>query len=282
MFSATHFSYDGVYSGVYGLQIASFNSQSVETTSVFAPTVQSVKSAFGERFFISGAKVEQPPEYQFQIISEDFIDDVNRRKIITWLSKRNSYKKLKIFQRDLESYYYRCIFTVINPIYVNGRCHGFEVTARFDSEYAYGAKTIQTITASSDGTIGSIINHSDALDRLVYPKIIITTPSDYTGENITIQNTTIDGIPLILYGKEGNKNNGTQVIDASKTIVIDGELKKFYEIQNGSNISPTALYLSNCNKQWIGLKNGSNTIKVTCEKPVTVTVECQSYVLIGF
>ena len=138
MFSATYFTYDGTHSSVFGLQMLDFNDESVTETTAFSPVLTLNKTKASKRFFFGGIYYDQAPQHTFSVISATEVDDAKRRKILSWLVGRNSFKKLVIHQADLENYWYNCIFTNVDIIYIQGVCHGFRLTATFDSPYQYG------------------------------------------------------------------------------------------------------------------------------------------------
>lgn len=256
MFNATYFTYDGIYSGDYGIQIASLESDNIETTSVFAPTLSLSKGARSKRFFYSGIQYEDSPEYQFSILSEREIPDTERRKILSWLVGRKEFKKLRIHQQEFDDVYFNCIFTAADIVYVRGRCFGFTVTAKFDSPYCYGKPTKKTITCTA-GTPAAltIYNKSDVLDDYVYPTITFS-------ENVSIRNIT-----------DGSRVTSYSGVKSLETITIDGELKIVNSNLGGDK-------LSNFNLNWLRLKPGKNELEITGQGEVTIT--CPQYLLLGF
>lgn len=260
MFNATDFTYDGVYSGTYGLKIASFNSDTVEDTAVFAPTFNITKSARSRRFLHNGITYEEAPEYTFSIISETPISDLQRREILTWLVARNDFKKLQIHQTEFEGYYYKCVFSTVDMIYVCGRCHGFTVTAKFDSIFAYGRPKV--INVNGDGSMQTfkIINSSDIPDDYVYPIVSFTMSES---GNVTILNTS--EVVQAAFQFTGLSN--------TEQITVDNELKIIESTKGGDR-------LSHFNKNWLRLQHGVNILQITLKGTMTITVP--TYAMIGF
>lgn len=263
MFSASYFTYDDVYSGVYGLRIASFKSDSVEETSVFAPSFKAMKSVGGNRFFHNGIDYTNAPEYRFTILCENPISEVVRREILAWLTCTSRYLKLQIHQPDLENCYYMCVFTNIDIIYFLGDCVGFNVTANFDSQYAYGKS--QKIKSSCDGAekLVKLINKSDITDTFTFPIVNFTVKGQVGGKSISIENKSL---PMNLPFEFKGLNTG-------ETISVDNELKII-------NSSVTGDRLSCFNKNWLRLKKGVNELKILAKGDVEII--CPTYVLIGF
>ncbi|MFA5625855.1 MAG: phage tail domain-containing protein, partial [Bradymonadales bacterium] len=179
MFSATYFTYGGVYSKHMGLLIASFDAENIETTPVFSPVFQTPKSARARAFSHGGVKYEAPPQYQFTILSEQHISADARREILSWLVGRGEFQSLYLHQAQFENIEYRCVFTDTSIVYAGGQCRGFTVTAMFDSQFCYGEPYKKTFTG--DGTQYeeiTVVNHSDTIDGYVYPVVTIS-PSGF-------------------------------------------------------------------------------------------------------
>lgn len=260
MFNATYFTYDGVYSGAYNLKIASFDSETVEDTAVFAPTLNITKSARARRFLHNGIEYDDAPEYTFSIISQEAISDAQRREILTWLVGRNDFKKLQMHQPEFEDYYYNCVFTSADLIYVRGRCHGFTVTAKFDSIFAYGRPKKITVTGTGTTQTVKIVNNSDIPDDYIYPIVTFTMTEE---GNVTILNTS-EAVQAE-FKFTGARN--------TETITVDNELKIIESTIGGDRLS---LF----NKNWLRLQHGVNVLQITLKGTMTITVP--TYAMIGF
>lgn len=263
MFNATHFTYDGVYSGDFGLQIATFDGNSVEESVVLTPTVNVIKTSLGKQFLHNGFTYEEAPEYTFSIISKKTIPiDINR-EILNWLANKNSFRRLQIHQPNLEQYYYNCVFTNINMIYVHGRLVGYKVTAKFDSIYGYGVPRVVRVQGTGVEQTISVYNESDIVEGYVYPTIEFNIMSDVGEESLSVVNTSEDyERPFTFKG-----------INANETIIVDNELK----IISGENGGDK---LSCFNYNWLRLKRGKNNLKITLNG--TLKIKIPTYVLIGF
>lgn len=258
MFSATYFTYDGVFSGEYGLMIADFDVEPVVETAAFSPVLNAIKPADSHRFFHGGIKYDTPPTHRFSVISEQAIPDVLRREILAWLVGRNEFKKFKVHQPDLEDYYYNCVFTDVDIIYINTRCHGFRVTANFDSPYARGESTVIKIPGGAPSAIVTV--DSDVVDGYVYPIV------EFYGDGITIVNETDNG-----------RNFGILRQSPSGQWRIDNELRRI--TFNGSASSFALGRLGG--KVWFRLRRGINDLMlVGNDEGVTITIP--RYVMMGF
>ena len=286
MFNATYFTYDGVYSGQYGLMIADFDDSAVIETAAFSPSLNTIKPSRLNRFLYNGLTYETPPQHPFSIISQYPIEDVMRRKILSWLVAREGFKVLKIHQTDLERYYYRCIFTDIQIIFVNGNCHGFRVTANFDSPYQYGEPVSSGLINGSANI--RLYNYSDIPDNYVYPIVkfdaVENTPITLDADNtlsawiesfnnrnikcyLDIVNTTDSTTRH--FALAGN-NPATYLVN--KNITIDNEIK---HISGGSHG-----LLKYFNKNWLRLRPGVN--ELTIKTNGRVEIICPTYVKLGF
>ena len=258
MFSATYFTYDGEYSGNYGLMIADFNNNPVIETATFSPVLNTYKPSITHRFFNNGIMFEAPPQHQFSIISETPIPDFLRRKILSWLVARDSFKKLIIHQPDLQDYYYKCIFTDTSLIFVNGQCHGFRLTANFDSVYQYGIPNELVVTG--DGSVKSevIINDSDIIDDYVYP---------------TVKFSSLSGGIDIINKTDAQRTFSFSGLQPNEEIMVDNELKYIKSSLEKER-------LSSFNKNWLRLKKGINRLEIKINGQVTIT--CPTYAMMGF
>lgn len=266
MFSATYFTYDGTHSSVFGLQMLDFNDESVTETTAFSPVLTLNKTKASKRFFFGGIYYDQAPQHTFSVISATAISDTARKGILSWLVGRNEFKKLVIHQEDLENYWYNCIFTNVDIIYINGVCHGFRLTATFDSPYQYGEPSVfQTKLPKNVAGLGLTVTNNSALpDQYIYPTIEI---KDVVSSEITIVNHEDYGKVLKLTG-----------LHTGDTIIVDGELRTINSAQGYK-------YLGGCNKKWLRLKPGGTailTIGGECSDTGYVKVTIPTYVMIGF
>jgi hypothetical protein len=204
MFNATYFTYDGIHSGAYDLRIANFDADNVETTSVFAPELRVAKPTNLNKFFHSGIEYDKPLECGFSFIREQPIVTAERETILSWLVGRKEFKKLQIHQPDLENYYYNCVFTNVDIIYVNGHCRGFKVVAKFDSPYCCGSPSVTAMAGDGDEEVEiTLENMSSSLDNYTYPSVeFIADKQDYTQGLLF---TKIDGGYMVGVGTAFNE-----------------------------------------------------------------------------
>lgn len=259
MFTATNFTYDGKYSGDYGLKIMSFDANPQEETAYVVPTITTGKPTRSKRFFYEGMNYDNPPTYEFSVVSENPIPEESQRDILNWLDSRKGFRKLNIYQNGLTDFTYNCIFTVTSTIYHVGFCVGYNLSAQFDAPFQYGKPTTKTITGNTSDTNKLVVrNKSDVIDDYVYPTITINKPG---GDRLTIFNVTDNDTT-----KEARKFQLVVPKDSASDaisyypIVIDNELKIFKQnVGVGSNL------LNGFNKQWLRLLRGNNNLQVLWE-----------------
>lgn len=268
MFNALYFEYDGVFSGDYGLRIADMKNSKTETSPVATLTANTVKPSKKRKFVYYGVECNSPPTRTFQILAETPISDVVRREVISWLLGRGEFKKLVIYQPDLRDYYFNCIFSNVSLIYLHGNCIGFELTATFDSIYAYGQPKSYTITGNGSEQTIEVFNESDIIDDYVYPTVsfrMTRALPDQDGDGktkaISIINTT-DSTTREFYFTELSSNT---------EYAVDNELKIISPRQGN--------LLGSFSKKWLRLHKGRNILKIKINGEVTI--ECPQYAILG-
>lgn len=264
MLKATDFTYDGVFSGVYGIQIASFDGSVVEETAYITPTLTMVKPSKSKQFYYLSSKYEEAPTFEFSILSEKPIPDSVQRSILVWLDNRKGFKPLIIHQPEFETYTYNCIFNVVSIIYHASRCVGFKLRATFDSPYHYELSKTVHETAQGEEKEVVIYNNSDIIDDYVYPTVTFKLGENGTG--IEIYNNTDDP-----YHQRGfifeNLTPKTEVIVNNETkTIISRRRDDYFDKFNGL--------------KWLRLVKGKNVLKVKIDGEVTIT--CPQYAKIRF
>lgn len=259
MFTATYMIYNGIHSASYGLRIASFDNESLEETTISSPNISTSKSKYMNRFVITNVQEDATPEVEMTLVSEVLIDELTRRKIITWLRGGKDFQKMIVERPNCEDVYYMCKFRDIRELKVNGHCVGFKMTAVFDSPFQYGIDTTAELKDDNyDNKIVRIMNRSDFTDEYVYPQVSFKLSS---GNSIKIINLSDDTQREFVMS---NLPTGVQ-------ITIDNELKIIY----GEGVT-----LANFNKNWLRLVKGKNRLKVTLQGELQIS--CPQIVSTGF
>lgn len=255
MIGAVYFTYAGVFSGSYGLKIADFDSSNIGENQAFSPSLSLLKTPSKIRFYHGGLEYNEPVSFEFSVISENVIPHELRTSILSWLVGRGSFLPLRFHDDSLESFTYYCVFTESSTIYVNGACHGFKLTATFDSPFARGEST--SVTTTSGANHVSILNRSDLFYRYTYPVV------EFTGGSIDIVNLTDDI----------SRHFTMSGFNQSDVVTVDNEVKTITCSTPGDNLSKFT------SKHWLRLRPGSNTLLVVSNGDVTIT--CPRYAMIG-
>ena len=263
MFNGLTFTYDSISSTTHGVKILDFEGIGKFSTNILSASVSTTKPAMSPRFFRVGSTTETPPQFELTIISETSLDDTKRRAILSWLYNRGDFKTFQVNQTDLTNYYYKCIFSSVDAIYINGKCYGFSLTGILDSPYQYGVPTTSSTTVTVGGQMASISNNSDIPDGFVYPKITITKPA--TSEPATV---TISRYSTAEY-------TTFAVNAAAETLTVDCELKT---IKSNIRTYP----MSGFSGSWLRLAKGSNSLQLYAPSGTTIAIECPNYALVGF
>ncbi len=256
MFNATYFRYDGQWSGTYGLQIVDFNTEFVQETDAFSPTLSLQKVPGSLRFFHGGIEYDSAPTCEFSVVSEQELTGDIRSIILSWLIGRKEFKPMCFEDGDNDEFVYYCVFTSAKTIWVNGRCHGFRLTAQFDSPFARGESTVVSV-GSGTHTV-EIRNKSDITDGYTYPTV------QFTGGAVDIVNTSDDMYRHFTFSG----------LNPSEIITVDNEVKHISSSQRGEKLSNFT------SKNWLRLRSGINTLSIVSSGSVTIT--CPYYAMIGY
>jgi phage-related protein len=259
MVYSTYFTYDGVFSAQYGLQIAEFNGlvpQSVEENEAFSPTLSVLKAPSLRRFYHGGISYEDTPTCEISVVSEAVIQPWVRREILSWLVGRNEFKPLQFHSDNYKGFTYYCVFTNASIIYINGECHGFKLTANFDSPFARGEPTIVE-TTSGTHTV-TIMNKSDIRDGYIYPTV------QFQGASLSIINSTDSATRAFTFSD----------LENDETVIVDCETHIIKSNKSGEKYSKFT------SKNWLQLRPGVNSLSITSAGNVRVT--CPWYAMIGF
>ena len=266
MLNATTFTYDGIFSGIYGLLIASIDQENVQDTQPFNFTIHAAKTHKRKRFSFAGIENEEMPQFEFSVISETPIPDIIRRELLRWLVGRNGFRKLQFHQADYNDVEFNCIFAQTGLKYINGNCHGINLTATFDSPYAYGRSSKKTIISDgSDWVTVKLVNDSDIVDDYIYPNVKFSAKDLIENKSISIINTSDPANPQRVF------EFGSSV--SAETIEIDNELKIITSNIGGDK-------LTSFNKNWLRLVRGVNILHIRING--TVTIEWPTLIQIGF
>ena len=256
MFSATYFRYDGRWSGEFGLQIVDFDSNDVVESEVCTLTPTFQKASGSIRFLHGGIDCDSPPSCEFSVISEIEINAEMRSDILAWLVGRKQFKQLQFEGSDSDDFVYYCIFTSVKTIWVNGRCHGFRLTAQFDSLYARGNPTQVTVESGTHEI--QLFNKSVINDSYTYPTV------QFAGQSVDIVNKTDDTSRHFTFSG----------LSSGEIITVDNEARYIASNKSGEKLGKFT------SKKWLRLVSGNNNLTIVSSGSVTIT--CPYYVMIGY
>lgn len=256
MFNAKHFRYDGEWSGTYGLQIVDFDENTVRETDAFSPQLSLLKVPGSIRFFHGGVEYNSAPTCEFSVLSEKELTGDLRSIILSWLIGRKEFKPITFEDGDNDKFTYYCVFTSAKTIWVNGYCHGFRLTAQFDSPFARGASTSVSVGAGTHTVV--LRNKSDIVDDYTYPVV------QFTGGYIDIVNETDDAQRHFTFSG----------LVSSEVVTVDNEVKHIMSSLGGEKLSNFT------SKKWLRLRSGYNTLNITATG--TTTIICPYYAMIGY
>lgn len=256
MNNAMYFTYDGKWSGTYGLQIADFDSNVIKEADAFSPTLSLQKVPGSLRFFHGGVEYDSAPTCEFSVLSEQELTGDMRSVILSWLIGRKQFKPMRFEDGDNDDYIYYCVFTSSKTIWINGRCHGFRLTAQFDSPFARGTATTVTVHAGTHTV--QLRNRSDIMDDYTYPIV------EFTGGAVDIVNTTDDPQRHFTFAD----------LAPTEVITVDNEVRHISSSIGGEKLSNFT------SKNWLRLRSGVNTLEIVATGDVTIT--CPYYAMIGY
>lgn len=109
-YSATEFIFDGIPSGLYGLQIMNFDNNSQNDSSGLGDLkIETDRINRNPMTYLLDATYDKPLEFKLHFGSPIPIDRHKLSLIQRWLFGHKEYKKLQIVQDDLQNIYYNCI-----------------------------------------------------------------------------------------------------------------------------------------------------------------------------
>lgn len=218
------------------------------------------KTRKGRRFSFAGLEIEEMPQFNFSVISQTPIEDITRRELLRWLVGRNGFRKLQIHQPDFQECEFNCVFTQTGLRYINGNCHGINLTVSFDSQYAYGITKMKTISSDgSDWVKLKLINDSDILDDYIYPVVRFAANDLIDDKSIVIINSSDRANPHRAF--EYGYAVPTEIVE------FDNELKIIT-----SNIGGDKLGQFNLN--WLRLMRGAMNYASASTAPAQLNGQC--------
>ena len=210
MFDAYSFTFAGVSSEVYGLNIYDFGGQGQKPVS-FGNKASIVETRLIKRVqpIHYGVNYHASP-LEFTLIFgslEESLDRFDMEEIALWLTGHQDYQWLSIDQPDLEHCQFRCLITQLTPIHHGWLPYAFEAVVRCDCPYAYGYPFEYTETVSGDDYTNILFRNEGSCHEYLRPMIVLTktggTPSyiSITNNSDRYRMFELDGIPADAWSK---------------------------------------------------------------------------------
>ena len=248
-FFGRSFIYDGIPSELYGLYIASIDSQAINSSmgsSAMDIYEQKIYRKSKPLFF--GMSPSQKLQFDFSAFSEDEIDADTFSLIQKWLFSSRSYKRFAIDQIDIQNIYFNAIFNDPKIVRVGNLIKGFSCSVQCDSPFAwrYPATINYVFTESTVNATKVFNNESDDSGAYLYPSLVITM-------------NNIAGFVTIINQNDDNRKfsfGEASPLSANEVLTID--------CGNQIVSSSTGLKrLDKFNKKFLRLVPGVNTLLIT-------------------
>jgi hypothetical protein len=247
MFNSLDFSFDGQFSGLYNLKIASIGGRNQENTA-YGPSYNILEERVRGRdvpFFFG---VEASSNLSFDItfihVSDGQRKDLDKREVMIlskWLIKKE-YKKFRIFDEEYGRATYYVIFSNPKRVELGNMTFGLQVTATLNAPYGFLEEEFSISTGAS--TTQRIIIPNSSLDDSVPFEIYFTRTQGTTSLSWSVTNL------------KGTKTCTLANIQAGEQIYYNSDMRIL-----SSNIFSR---FSGFNFEWLAfLANQQNTLSLT-------------------
>ena len=244
-FYAISYQYNGVPSETYNLKISGIES-SGESSSMGSTPMDIITQKIFRRPtpYLLGVTPSEVLTFDIEVTSPDEIDAETYQLIQKWMFSSRKYHPLLIFQPDMASVYFNCIFNNPKTIRIGNVIIGFTATVVCDSPFAYEWEKDINYTYTSPTVNSNVLfyNSSDDNEAYIYPKFIITMNN--FGGFVSITNSDDSGRVFSFTG-----------LSPSEIITMNNDLQTIS--------SSTGLRrLSNFNKNFMRLVPGKNNLNI--------------------
>ena len=234
-FSAMSITYDGVdYLSTYGLYHGNISPEN-DTSTSYKQNVTYEQNMSGELYVVNTSRSQTPQVIKIELISKSAISVANTDIIIRSLIKPTP-RVLRYIQSDMTGVNLWGIFTNVSPYTIGNQVYGFVCEFSCDSQTAYSDYVTESLTGNGTATI----NYK--CTDIEYGKVAILFTTN--AQTVKIKNVSDDNRELIF-----TELAGSEVITITEDLFITS--------------STSLKRLGNCNKKFIRLVNGTNTI--VCE-----------------
>jgi hypothetical protein len=217
-----------------------FDSDSGETNSYLSREAVASETYRGDFKRVHSYKFTESLAPTITFIDKNFgdIDSERQRKILKWLTSKDTASFLTIYHDDTEVVSYEILggFTEIQTYKLgNGRVVGF--TAVFESISPWAFSPLQTITKNVSAPTNNKITinlETDDLQSAVYPRIIIQ--QDSTTNVITIDHEM---------GDTDNWVEGSVFFNGTNYYWVDADGDRHTSVNNASEFNTTSVAIKN-------------------------------------
>lgn len=190
-FYSTSFTYDGIPSEQFNLEIASI--ESGESSNPGSGDVEIIESYVRRRHkpYFYGITYSNRMEFGISFFSPDEISAVDISYIQDWLIAKPSYRDFAVMQPDMSWVYMRAIFTSPRIIRIGNIIYGLSAACQLDSQFGYTYPRTQTFNYTGPIVSGSFVFYNNShYQGYLYPSPMTITTGSSTGGGITIVNHT--------------------------------------------------------------------------------------------
>lgn len=267
-FQATKFMYDNISSDKFNIIICSFgeNSGISNAKEVSEITIDNGKVTGSDKWLKIKSDYSSPLSFTFNVCKKDCSEfsSIERRTMSAWLtSSHGGYKPMQFYSQEYCNIIFYAKCTTLEKNTVAGKVIGFQLTFTTNAPYGFTPEKELNINMTSSTQTLNIMNSSDEVDVMLYPKLEITILQNC---NFSIKNNRV------------NRTFSISNCTSGEIIMVDPEVGYINSSKRGSDI------ISAFNKVWFGLYcdmadmsnsvtiNGKANIKITCSYPRKVGV----------
>ena len=234
---------DNVSSTGYGVYISNINDSGVIESS-FGSSINLItkKLLRNPVEYLFGVEQTPPLEFDISITSPDPIPGSMRDVIGSWLFGKQSYRKLRIIQNDLQDVYFNCFIVSGTAIYIGNLCYGFKCHIKNDSPFAYG--NTQTITRTYTLLANELYTYNN-----------LSANAYYTYPTVTFKISSV-GIDFgIMNANDNNRVFTFTSLTAGEIMTVDCQRQII-------SSSTGLLRVANFNKKWLRFVPGINILRI--------------------
>ena len=189
-FYGSSFSYDNIPSELYGLRISSIDSQAVNE-SMGSSDVEIMNKKIYRRAtpYFYGSTPSPVLSFEMSAYSAQEIDAEFFQLIQKAYFSSRSFKKLQIFQYDMQDVYFNCILKSPKIVRIGNLLTGIKFEVVCDSPFAWRFPKVTNYTYTSSVVNDNVIynNTTDDTGNYTFPSLIITMNN--IGGDLSITNS---------------------------------------------------------------------------------------------